>query len=53
MIKLKKKIISITDNIIKSFLSFKEIADSTNSAPTAQLNALSQQHTLSQLLFYR
>jgi conjugal transfer ATP-binding protein TraC len=53
MIKVNKKLRIFSENIVNSFLSFKEIADSTNSAPLSQLNALSQQHTLSQLLFYR
>lgn len=53
MAKIGKKIKNISEKIIKSFMSFKEISDSTSSAPLAQLNALSQQHTLSQLLFYR
>lgn len=54
LIKNAKNLINFTTKkFFDSILSFKEIADSTKSAPQAQLNALSQQNTLSQLLFYR
>lgn len=43
----------IGEKVIGSILSFKEIADSTSSAPEAQLNALSQNGAVSDLLFYR
>ena len=55
--KLIRNTKNLLNNVSKKFfdsvLSFKEIADSTKSAPLAQINALSQQKTLSQLLFYR
>lgn len=38
---------------ISSALAITEIADTTTSAPQAQIDALSQQNTVSQLLFYR
>jgi len=40
-------------NFLTSMISIKEVSDKTSGAPEEQINALSQQSTVSQLMFYK